>query len=48
MLGWKIGLANGLFLPTRACVSAVCDTWSCYTAYAPHGLTHGHVTGHVV
>ncbi|KHG14773.1 hypothetical protein F383_18652 [Gossypium arboreum] len=35
-IGWQIGFANGLFLSTRAetraCVSAVCNTESCYMA----------------
>ncbi|KHG07942.1 hypothetical protein F383_35311 [Gossypium arboreum] len=49
--GWQIGLANDLFLSTRAqtraCVSAMCDTRSCYTAVCPPRLAHGRVVGHV-
>ncbi|KHG23115.1 hypothetical protein F383_30032 [Gossypium arboreum] len=38
-IGWQNGFANSLFLSTLAetwaCVSAVCDTRSCYTAMCP-------------
>ncbi|KHG18577.1 Glycogen synthase [Gossypium arboreum] len=38
---WQIGFSNGLFLSTRvetrACVSTVCNTQSCYMVVCPLG-----------
>ncbi|KHG13929.1 Linoleate 9S-lipoxygenase 1 -like protein [Gossypium arboreum] len=45
---WKIGLANGLFLPTRPCVSAMLlEGHFKMSLSRPHGRTQGRVLGRV-